>query len=158
MWVSCLVSGVRESPHLRGVCGLGHWCLRHWSTALQPAVWVFWKLGVRQEPSVFHCDSGSLRSLGGVYILLLLNRTQFILVQRLGGSESAFDMRCGFWGMTFWAPWMPYSNSPGNSLHSLSSYLVLFLLHRLFVFSLGLRNNLVLPAWPPVWWVCGAWL
>lgn len=49
--------------------------------------------------SVFHCvhcDSGSLHSLGGVYILLLLNCTQFILVQRLGGGESAFDMRCGF--------------------------------------------------------------
>lgn len=51
--------------------------------------------------------TGGLASLErSSYIASIKLYPQFIIFQRLGGSESAFEMKCGLTGIAFCAPWM----------------------------------------------------
>lgn len=53
------------------------------------------------------CSSvtGSLRGIGrSLYITGIKVYPQFVIVQRLGGGESAFDISCGLSGITFEVP------------------------------------------------------
>lgn len=68
--------------------------LRPWSSGLSPAVWVCPELGVCFVP-LCSTVTGSLASLeGSLCITDVRLYPQFIIFLRLGGSESAFDMKC----------------------------------------------------------------